>query len=87
MADTVDGYAVNYVYLYALPTTGPDPESGVSNWTGELTTGKLYSIGDYAWADVYYSQPAAAKSAVGERAQKPERSPQEIMEAIIEAYK
>ncbi len=88
VADTIDGFRVDYVYLYALPTTGPDPETGFSNWTGELATGKLYSTGDYAWADIYFENPPTAFKlpAVSEK-RVPDKTPKEIIRAVYEAYK
>ncbi|MEW6411985.1 MAG: hypothetical protein AB1483_05860 [Candidatus Zixiibacteriota bacterium] len=86
--DTMMGYPVDRVHIYALPTTGPDPESYTGNWEGDYATGKLYSISYYAYAVVYFENEGPTyKAAVDRSAEIPAKSPGEIIEAVYEAYK
>jgi len=44
---------VDYLNAYVQPTCGPNPRSYSGNWTGDLTTGVLYSYADYDNTRVY----------------------------------
>lgn len=89
IADELDGYQVERVYFYALPTTGPDPVTNESNWSGDLCGGKLYSISNYAWCDVYFAPVLGVSGHSGELEQKekPVKSAKEIIQKINETYK
>ena len=89
IADTLDGYPVERVYLYALPTTGPDPINNESNWTGNLCGGKIYSYSDYASCDVYFESASEVSESFGdlEQNEKPVKSAKEIIQKINEVYK
>ncbi|UCE24692.1 MAG: hypothetical protein JSU74_01175 [Candidatus Zixiibacteriota bacterium] len=86
--DTAFGYPVELARLYAVPVTGPDPESGLTNWEGDFTAGKLYSIGAYASATIWWENPLTAAKLVVSRQDEPaEKSAEDIVRAVCEAYR
>jgi len=88
VSDTILGYPTDRIYIYALPTTGPDPESGFGNWEGDFAAGKLYSVSYYAYARLEYeNEPGMAKVIVDNEIEVPDKSPHDIIKAIYEAYK
>lgn len=56
------GDSIDYLYVYVLPTTGPDPTSTAGNWTGDLAEGKLYSSGRYDYTRIYIRDPGETKA-------------------------
>ena len=85
--DTAFGYPVEEAYLYAVPVTGPDPESGLTNWDGDFTAGKLYSIGGYASADVYFTGGPATKAVVETVTPRTEKTAREIVENVNKHFR
>jgi len=75
---------VDYFYFYAMPVCGPNPSSYTGNWTGNLTTGVLYSYGEYDYTRVYVSaDPPSKKLEAGNETDEAARiTPREIMKEI-----
>jgi len=75
---------VDYFYFYVMPTCGPDPSSYTGNWTGDLTTGVLYSHADYDYTRIYVSTPPPPKvnPISKEDDITPNKTPREIIEGL-----
>ncbi len=75
---------VSYFYCYVMPTTGPDPRTSTGNWTGNLTTGVLYSHGDYDYTRVYVEEtpPGVGKATSKENDIAPKVTAWEIIQGV-----
>jgi len=76
---------VDYFYFYVMPTCGPDPTSYTGNWTGDLTTGVLYSRADYDYTRVYVTAggPPPKVNPMGkEDDPASDKSPREIIQGL-----
>jgi len=75
----------NYYSLEMYPVTGPSPTSSSGNWSGDLVTGKLWSFasGDYRRVTI----GGVVSNSINHDSKEKSISPQEVIEAVYEAYK
>jgi len=83
--------SLRYVYVMVTPFTGPNPQTGASNITGDYLTGKIYSFGWNDYIRIYGWYPAPTPKAVGdvniEEPPRKELSPAQIIENTYKQYK
>lgn len=84
---TMDNMTVLQADIWVLPTTGPDPESGLGNWEGDYVTGKLYSVSQTAYSRVAFVGPAQSVPRVINDQSGSPRTPESILRGLRSTYK
>ncbi len=84
---SIDGLPVVECWFAAQPTTGPDPESAIGNWEGDLVAGKMYSLSQPAIAIVYFEAPTGGKPVALSRTPEWVPSAREILSGVIATYR
>jgi hypothetical protein len=74
--------------VYVTPFTGPDPQTGVSNWSGDYCNGRLYSFGSRHQTEIIVlPSPPVALPAMAPSAIPPEKiTAAEIVAGVYEKF-
>ncbi len=87
VAGNVLGDSALYMYINVVPTSGPNPETGASNWTGNFCNGKLYGYADYDYTRIVVHGTFTEPGKVVPEKPRQELKPGEVLRKLTEQYK